>query len=204
MSAGIGLYGGSFDPLHIGHLIIARAVAERLDLQRVVFLPSATPPHKTLHTLADPAHRAKMVESAIAGEPIFEFSDYDLKRAGPSYTIDTVNHFGKLFGSEVELYWIIGADSLVEFAQWHRASELVDTCQVITAVRAGWEQTEWDKLRSTFSEALVTKLQTGVLETPVIEISSTDIRERIRQGASIRHLVPDSVRAYINEHGLYQ
>ncbi|MGB2985025.1 MAG: nicotinate-nucleotide adenylyltransferase [Phycisphaerae bacterium] len=203
MGIGIGLYGGSFDPIHCGHLIVARAIAERLDLGRVIFLPTARPPHKAGGRLADPAHRAEMVKLAIADEPVFEFSDYDLTREGPSYTIDTVNHFRKLLGRDVDLHWIIGADSLAELTQWHRAAALVDACRVITAVRGGWEQIAWDELRTTLSEAQIAKLRAGLLDTPLIEISSTDIRERIRRSRSVRYLVPGSILTHIKKHGLY-
>lgn len=210
MSVRLGLFGGSFDPIHCGHLIVARAVAEQLDLERIVFLPSASPPHKKGGCLADPAHRARMVKLAIEGEPLFEFSDFDLTREGPSYTIDTVTHFHEQLGRSAALHWIIGADSLAELTSWHRAGALVDTCRIITAVRSGWpdrsgwEEFHWDTLRGTLNTTQITKLQAGVIETPLIDISSTDIRRRVGQGRSIRYLVPDNVRRYIEEHGLYQ
>ncbi len=203
MATRIGLYGGSFNPIHNGHLIVARAITEQLDLERVIFLPSATPPHKTQEDLLDPTHRAQMVKWAIKGEPCFEFSDFDLTRTGPSYTIDTVTHYHGLFGANADLHWIVGADSLAELPTWHRASELVDMCRIIAAARAGWEQIAWDELRQTLNKAQVERLKAGVLKTPVIEISSTDVRRRIREGRSIRYLVPDTVRAYIKQHALY-
>ncbi len=200
----IGLYGGSFDPIHNGHLIVARAIVEKLCLERVIFLPSARPPHKPDERLADPTHRAEMVKLAIADEPGFDFSDYDLTREGPSYTIDTVRFFRGRFGSGANLFWIIGADSLAELTSWRCAGELVDACQIVTAVRAGSEEPSWDELGSALSDAQVETLRAGVLETPVIEISSTDIRERIQSHRSIRYLVPDAVRAYMEGHGLYR
>jgi nicotinate-nucleotide adenylyltransferase len=204
MATQIGLYGGSFDPIHNGHLIVARAIAEQLDLEKVIFLPSATPPHKHQEGLLDPAHRARMVQLAIEDEPCFTFSDFDLTRKGPSYTIDTVAHFHALLGPDTDLYWIVGADSLAELPTWHRAPDLVNMCRIITAARAGWEQTAWDQLRDTLNDAQIASLKTGILQTPVIEISSTDIRRRIRQGRSIRYLVPEPIRAYIEKHGLYK
>ncbi|MHC4091001.1 MAG: nicotinate-nicotinamide nucleotide adenylyltransferase, partial [Planctomycetota bacterium] len=111
MSQRIALFGGSFNPIHMGHLIVARSVGEQLRLERIIVLPSATPPHKTAAALLDPKHRAAMVELAIAGEPLLEFSDYDLNREGPSYTVETVAHFREELGLDVLLHWIIGADS---------------------------------------------------------------------------------------------
>jgi nicotinate-nucleotide adenylyltransferase len=204
MAQGIGLYGGSFNPIHNGHLIVARAVAERLQLDRVILLPSARPPHKVDHKLLDANHRAEMVRLAITGEPLFEFSDYDLTRDGPSYTIDTVTHFGELLGPHVELHWIIGADSLAELTTWYRVPDLVDACRIVTAARPGWDTIDWTPLRTVLSEIQIAALQAGVLQTPRIDISSTDIRRRVREGQSIRYLVPDAVREFIETQVLYR
>lgn len=203
MGKRIGLYGGSFDPIHCGHLIVARALTEALDLERTILLPSGRPPHKTGERLADAAHRAAMVKLAIEGEPLFEYSDYDLTRDGPSYTIDTVTHFRERLGSGAELCWMIGADSLAELTTWHRVSDLVDACRIVTAARAGSESIAWDQLGDTLSEAQITRLRADTLPTPLIEISATDIRRRVSAGRSIRYLVPDCVRKYIEEHRLY-
>lgn len=200
----VGLYGGSFDPIHNGHLIVARAIAERLDLMRVVFLPSANPPHKSGEVLAEAGHRAEMVKLAIKGEPIFDYSDYDLTRSGPSYTIDTVNHFLGQLGPDVLLHWIIGADSLADLATWREVATLVDKCKIVTAARPGWQEAECDRLGSMLTEAQIQSLQAGVLGTPEIEISSTDIRRRISEGRSVRFLVPDAVRTHIRDHQLYR
>jgi nicotinate-nucleotide adenylyltransferase len=204
MATRIGLYGGSFNPIHNGHLIVARAVAERLNLDHVILLPSARPPHKGDRKLLDGEHRGVLVKLAIIDEPLFEFSDFDLTREGPSYTIETVNHFRESLGSQAELHWIIGADSLSELTTWHRARELVDACRIVTAARLGWDAIDWIPLRAMLSDAQVAALQAGVLPTPRIDISSTDIRRRVREGRSIRYLVPDPVRSYIEINGLYR
>ena len=204
MTERIALFGGSFNPIHNGPLIVTRSIAEQLRLERAIFLPAAKPPHKTAGALLDAEHRAEMVKLAIAGEPIFEFSDYDLTRAGPGYTIETVAHFREEFGPEVSLYWVIGVDSLNDLTTWYRVRALVDSCQIITARRPGWDDIHWEQLRTRLSAEQIAVLQSGVLNTPMIDISSTDIRRRIREGRSIRYLVPDCVRAYIDEHGLYR
>jgi nicotinate-nucleotide adenylyltransferase len=204
MAGRIGLYGGSFNPIHCGHLIVARSIRERLDLGRVVFLPSRHPPHKAEGGLAAVEHRSEMVRLAIAGEPGFEFSDNDLTRDGPCYTIDTVRYFRSLVGAEVELFWIIGDDSLAELPMWHKAGELVDACRIVTASRPRMGGFDLEALRGTFSDSQVKKLFAGILNTPPIDISSTDIRGRVRDGRSIRYLVPDCVQDYINEHGIYR
>jgi nicotinate-nucleotide adenylyltransferase len=225
----VALFGGSFDPIHFGHLIVARSVAEPLELDRVVFLPSAHPPHKGAGDLALSEHRAAMVKLAIAGEPLFEFSDFDLTRPGPTYTIETVEHFMRQGGSKAPrddgqspngerwrggtphggdadffLGWIIGADSLMELPTWRRPGALVDTCRIITATRPGYDAIDWHKLAEVFSPAQIKRLRQGVVETPRIDISSTDLRRRIREGRSIRFLVPEPVREYIERARLYQ
>ena len=217
MSQRIALFGGSFDPIHHGHLIVARSVAERVSLDKIIFLPSALPPHKQGEALADPAHRAAMVALAIQSEAQpangvcqsasrlcrFEMSDFDLMRSGPSYTIDTIEHFRRTLGREVELHWIIGADSLNELTGWHRVAELVDACRILTASRPGSDAIDWTSLRSALSESQIEKLRRGVTETPRIDISSTDVRRRVQRNQSILRLVPDSVAHYIQKHSLY-
>ena len=203
MAQRIALYGGTFNPIHHGHLIVARAVLEHFGLNRVVFLPSATPPHKHAEDLCDAVHRESMVKLGIEGEPGFEFSDFDLRRDGPSYTIETINHFRRELGPETELFWVIGADSLSELSAWMRIQDLVEACHVVTAVRPGWREPPWDDLRHALTEDHIKALQGGILHTPLIGISATDIRERVGAGKSVRFLIPENVRAHIERHQLY-
>ncbi len=203
MSERIGLYGGSFNPIHHGHLITARSVAEQLGMAQVVFLPSGTPPHKPAGALIEGQHRAAMVKLAIAGEALFEFSDFDLVRSGASYTIQTVEHFQRRLGGEVALAWIIGADSLAELTTWYRVAELVEACRIVTATRPGWDRPDLAGLRSHLNAEQVERLREDILDTPRIDISATDIRSRVAAGRSIRFLVPEPVREYIAAHRLY-
>lgn len=202
MKERVALYGGSFFPIHFGHLIAARAAAEQLDLDRVVFLPSAWPPHKACVSIDEANHRSQMVQLAIEGEPRFEFSDYDLTRSGPTYTFDTVSHFAESLGAHAELHWLIGADSLQELGSWYRIHDLLIACRIITMARPGIEE-PLDHLVAHLGVEQVARLRSGILSTPVIEISSTEIRRRVAKGRSIRYLVPESVRAYIQENGLF-
>ena len=199
----VGLFGGSFDPIHHGHLIAARAVGEWAGLSRVVFLPCRQPPHKHENDLLDGAHRGEMVKLAIADEPLFSFSDYDLTRQGPSFTIDTVRHFRAELGRDAELCWIIGADSLRELPTWRCVTELVEECRIITAARPGWTTDVWDDLRQTFTDEQIARLRSDVVETPLIDISATDIRRRISSGRSVRYLMPEEVISYVRENNLY-
>jgi nicotinate-nucleotide adenylyltransferase len=203
MPARIGIYGGSFNPVHFGHLIVARAIREKLNLAQVYFLPSRNPPHKDAKKLAGPEHRAEMVRLAIEREDGFQFDDFDLIRPGPCYTIDTVAHFRQLIPS-AELCLLIGADSLMELPTWHRAAELVSNCSVVTAARSGELPVNRSELEKAFGDEQTARLLAGVTKTPVIDISSTTIRDRMASGLSIRYLVPESVRNYIESHELYR
>jgi len=200
----VALYGGSFNPIHNGHLISARSVAEQLGAGRVVFIPSAKPPHKLNMDLASAEDRLEMVRLAIAGEPLFDVSDCELRRTGPSYTFDTVTQFRESLGAATPLAWIIGADSLPELASWYRVPELVDLCRIVTAARPGWEQPDLSPLAARLSRDQIERLKADVLVTPRIDIAATDIRRRVCAGQSIRYLVPDAVRDFINARGLYR
>jgi nicotinate-nucleotide adenylyltransferase len=203
MSQRLALFGGSFNPIHNGHLIIARNIGEQLQLGRIVFLPSASPPHKPAGVLAPAQHRAEMVKLAIAGEPLFDFDDYDLTREGPSYTVDTVAHFRQELGLDVALHWIIGADTVAELANWYRVRALVDSCRIVIAARPGWDHIDFDALRTRLGEEQIASLRAGMVDTPRIDIGATDIRHRVRNRRSIRYLVPGTVASYIADRGLY-
>ncbi len=218
----IALFGGTFDPIHCGHLIVARYVLERLSLDGVTFIPSANPPHKGRADLSDVAHRLAMVELAIEAEPGFACDDCETRRTGPSYTFETVMHFRQRLGPDgprplvggprplvgANIHWIIGADSLAELESWHRVSELVDACNIVTVNRSGTSAGDSQPDLSTFGRVLderhVAKLERGILQTPHIDISATDIRRRVAAAQSIRYLVPEPVRQYIEDHQLYR
>jgi nicotinate-nucleotide adenylyltransferase len=204
MNQRIGLYGGSFDPIHFGHLISARAIAEQLDLSRVILIPAALPPHKQALPRTAGEHRLAMVRAAIQGDSLFEASDLELKRSGPSYTFDTVCDFRERFGSGVELYWIIGADSLPDLPGWYRVRELVAAVKIVTACRPGAGSPSLSDLAQTLGEEPAAALLRRSLTTPEIDISGTDIRARAAAGRSIRYLVPESVASYIATRRLYE
>jgi nicotinate-nucleotide adenylyltransferase len=203
MPNGIALFGGTFDPIHHGHLIAARAVAERLDCERVVFIPAPNPPHKIGRDLSDAADRLEMVRLAIQGEPRFEVSDIEIRRPGPSFTVFTVQAYRQNIGPDVPLAWIVGGDSLPELHTWYRVDELVRLCRIVTAVRPGHETPDLSALRRRLSAEQIDQLVKDVLMTPPIDISSTEIRRRVREGRSVRYLLPDSAIEYITTHNLY-
>ncbi len=198
------LFGGSFDPIHHGHLIVARFVAEHLGVARVVLIPSAVPPHKPDRQLTAAADRLAACRLAAADEPLFEVSDWELTQPGPNYTLNTVNHFRAALGPELELCWLLGMDSLLELHTWYRATELVELCTFVTAARPGCEPPDVDRLARHFSPAQAARLVAHIVASPCIDIASTDIRARVRAGRSIRFLVPEPVRQFIHERGLYR
>lgn len=204
MNEAVGLIGGSFNPIHVGHLLVARHVAESLNLQRVVFLPSAHPPHKTPESLAPVGHRLEMVRLAVAGESRLEVSDWEASQPGPTYTIDTIAHFRGICGPQARLHWIIGSDSLAELATWKEAPALVAACRIVTVPRRDAETPDFTALAQVLSGEQVGELRRYILDAPRIDVSSTDIRLRVRQGRSIRYLVPEPVREYIVANRLYQ
>jgi nicotinate-nucleotide adenylyltransferase len=201
---GTALFGGTFDPIHHGHLIAARAVAERLGFQRVVLVPSAQPPHKRGRELTPAADRLAMCGLAISGEPLFEVSDLEIRRPGLSFTILTIEAFRAQVGPDVPLAWIIGGDSLPELHTWYRAGELVEACRIVTAVRPGHETSDLQGLRRVLSAGQIERLLSDVITTPRIDISSTDVRGRLRDGRSVRYLVPDAVIDYAAARDLYR
>jgi nicotinate-nucleotide adenylyltransferase len=203
MSQPIGLYGGSFDPIHFGHLISARSIAEKLDLARIVLIPSARPPHKRDVVLSDVNHRLEMAKLAVAGDSLFEVSDVELHREGPSYTLDTVGEFRARLGAGVDMTWIIGADSLPELPTWYRIADLVTQVRIVTATRPGWTPPPLGALMAAVGPERALALLEDCVPTPAIDISSTQIRERVLHQKSIRYMTPESVTSYIVSKGLY-
>jgi nicotinate-nucleotide adenylyltransferase len=203
MTQRIGLYGGSFDPIHLGHLISARAIAEQLDLYRVILLPAAIPPHKQAVRLSAPEHRLAMLRLAIEDDPLFEVSEMELRRPGPSYTFDTVSHFRGQLGADAALFWIIGADSLPDLPGWYRIRDLVSAVSIVTACRPGASLPKLSDLASAVGDEHAAALLAQCVKTPQIDISATDIRCRAAAGRSVRYLVPDRVAAYLEMKGLY-
>ncbi|MFQ5424564.1 MAG: nicotinate-nucleotide adenylyltransferase [Phycisphaerae bacterium] len=203
MADRVGMFGGSFDPIHFGHLISARSIAEQLQLSRVVLIPSPRPPHKPADALIDARHRIEMTRRAVAGDPLFEVSEVELGRSGPSYTIDTVDVFRERYGVDSGLVWIIGADSLPELATWHRVAELVDRVRIVTATRPGRKTPDMSRLGAMIGPDATGRLLSDCFSTPAIDISATAIRQRIAEGRPVRYLTPDAVIAYIETHGIY-
>ena len=197
----IGVFGGSFDPVHIGHLTIAQDAVEQLELDRLIFVPAAVPPHKQEKTLAEGRHRFEMLQLATEGNLSFEVSDMELQRGGVSYTFDTMTQI-QAEHPGATLFFIVGLDSLVELHLWRNVDKLLELCTIVPFARGGE-----DPARVAEQIQLSEPWKTGLLERLIriheIEISASEIRMRLAEGLSIRYLVPPEVEMYIAEHHLY-
>jgi nicotinate-nucleotide adenylyltransferase len=196
MSERIGIFGGSFNPVHIGHLIAAQDALEHVGLSRVIFLPAAQPPHKAPRPLAPAADRLEMLRLAIADDPRFEVSDDEIARGGISYTIDTLRRFRDRYPTAA-LYFLIGGDTLMELHTWRDIFAVLDLAQIVTINRPGAPLDRLTAETLRLPDPWPARLATHVVAGHRIDISSTDIRHRVAIGQSIRYLVPAAVERYI-------
>jgi nicotinate-nucleotide adenylyltransferase len=199
----VGLLGGSFDPVHNGHLDIARAARDAHKLDALLFIPAAQQPHKTEPPGAPGEHRLAMIELAIANEPAFRASDCELDRPGPSYTIDTVRRFKRELGPGARLFFIIGSDSVDALPAWKEAESLLDLCTFVVAARPGDPLDHIDELAGRLPDRHVRMLRDAAVESTHNPVSATEVRRRVAQGRPIGDLVPPPVAAYIANNHLY-
>lgn len=196
-----GILGGTFDPIHFGHLVLAEKAREAFQLEKVIVVPAAIPPHKIGEVATEAQHRLKMVELAIQGSPRFEVSTVELEREGPSYSIDTIRELKKKY-SDSETALIMGFDSLLELHSWKNYQSILKESKIITAFRPGYpiltDNQHWPSFLQPYNRQIL------VLEAPLLDISSTWLRVELMYGRSIRYLVPDQVIDYINTKGLYR
>lgn len=197
----VGIMGGTFDPIHLGHLAMAESAREIFALDEVLFIPSARPPHKVERFVTPEVHRLMMTYLATQSNEKFTVSPMEFLREGLSYTLDTMNALREKFGAAAELFFIIGADSMADLSKWYKARELVSKVHFIATKRPGVE-VDLPALEEFFGEAAMAHIHQ--VETPGLEISSTDIRERVRAGRSIKYLVPEVVEEYIARERLYK
>ncbi|MBN2238580.1 MAG: nicotinate-nucleotide adenylyltransferase [Dehalococcoidales bacterium] len=196
-----GILGGTFDPVHNGHILIASETIKRLGLDEVLFMPAARSPFKLDISAASVEHRVRMVELAIADYRGFRLSTIEIDRAGPSYTVDTLEILNERSGELNELFFIIGLDSLLTLPDWKKPERIVRLCRIVTVCRPGYEiprLAELEEKLPGLQESLI------LLEEPLVDISSTDIRQRIRQGSSVSDMLPPKVEDYIRENTLYR
>ena len=198
----IGLLGGTFDPIHFGHLLLAVHSYEKLGLDRVIFIPARLPPHKG-EPVVEGAHRLEMVRLAVADDERFLVCDCELGRAEPSYTIDTVRHLQGSLGSEAHLLWLIGSDMVKDLPSWHKIGELLELIEIIVVGRTGQAEPNDPALEPNLTAEQIGKLRVQRIQFPLIDISSTMIRKRLAAGQSVRYLLPAVVEEYITGHKLY-
>lgn len=196
------LFGGSFNPIHHGHLIVARAAAEKLGIRRIVLIPAAVPPHKQGETMPPGALRAEICRAAVAGDPLFEVSEWELQQPGPNYSLLTVEHF---LATEVdtEIFWLLGMDSLRDLHTWHRVGDLAARCTLVTARRPGVALPELTELAALVALGDLERIRRHVLDTPEMDISATEIRWRVAAGQSIRYLLPPAAAKLIADSRQY-
>jgi nicotinate-nucleotide adenylyltransferase len=194
----IGVLGGTFDPIHMGHLVVAEEARIRLGLKEVLFVPAGQPWLKLDRDITLAVHRVEMVRRAIADNPNFKLCTLEVERPGPSYTVDTLAMLRKQLGSEASLFFILGRDTLAELPLWKEPEKLVQLCRLVVVPRLG---SKGLKHLETAIPGLLDKVIQ--LDMPVIGISSSGIRQRIAQGLPIRYLVPEGVEEYIKRRGLY-
>jgi nicotinate-nucleotide adenylyltransferase len=218
----IGLFGGTFNPIHLGHLTVAQDVKEGFGLDKIWLIPAALPPHKKEKQIADAPDRLEMIRIAIADNPNFSVSDVELKRSGPSYTIDTVDYFKTILPKETQLYFIVGMDAFLDIELWKSFRELFQVIPFIVMSRPGAMDGDRGTKKKTINDLLVTKVSTEyrfnsaqnaffhpnqqpvfLFEVTPVDISATMVRTNRSQGRSIASLVPDKVKEYIESKGLY-
>ncbi len=196
----IGILGGTFDPIQLAHLAVAEEARARLDLAEIIFVLAGLPWLKTNSPISTAEHRIQMVRLAIADKPYFKLSTVEIDRAGPSYSVDTVTELQGQLGAGDELFFILGWDSLAELPLWREPSRLIKMCRLVAVPRPGYSAPDLKKL-----EADIPGLSQRVIlmDKPEIDISATDIRNRVTRGLSISHLVPEPVERYIKQNRLY-
>lgn len=190
----VGILGGTFNPIHLGHLLIAQDALEQAGLARVLFIPTAVPPHKSLAGNVSARQRLRMIQLAIAGDPRLAVDDLEIRRGGKSYTVETLAELRDRLPA-ADFYFIIGADSLAELPQWYQVEQLVRLCRFLVFARPGYPAKPVGRLAG---------LRSQLFSTHPCAIASREIRERLASRQSIRYLVPEPVRRYIERHDLYQ
>ena len=197
----IGVLGGTFDPIHMGHLMIAEEARRRLGLVRVLFIPAGQPWLKVDRPITSAAHRLEMVRRAIVGKAYCELSTTEVDRAGPSYAVDTIGILRQQLGAEATFFLLLGWDSLAEFPRWKQPTRLVQLCQLVAIPRPHCSPPDLEALESSIPGIAASVV---LLDVPPVDISSSDIRKRVAEGLPVGNLVPAEVARYIEEQELYR
>lgn len=197
----IGIMGGTFDPVHNGHLVLAENARIKFNLDKILFIPTGKPPHKDNNYITSNIHRYNMTLLAINSNPYYFLSSIETQREGITYTIDTIKYL-KTKSNSTDFYFILGSDSLYQIHKWKDYEELLSLCNFIVAKRKGLDDRKLENRIKELSQLYNSNIH--ILESPLIEISSTEIRERVKNRLSIKYLVPKAVELYINKNNLYK
>lgn len=197
----LGIIGGTFDPIHNGHLILAEHARVEFSLDDILFIPTGNPPHKDKEKISFTNHRYEMVSLAINSNPWFHISSIEMEKEDTTYTVDTIESIKNLY-KDREIYFILGADSFCNIHLWKSYKRLLELCNIIIAKRLDTDNELLDEKLSSLTK--IYKESIYILESPLIEISSTNIRNRVKKGLSIRYLMPESVEFYIEKNKLYK
>jgi nicotinate-nucleotide adenylyltransferase len=200
----IALFGGSFDPIHLGHIKVAHAAARQLQAETVIFIPAKCSPLKAALPRAKDKDRLKMIELIMQTDRAFAVSDCELRRSSPSYTLDTVRQFQADYDPDTSIHWLLGADSVDDLVYWYKIDELIDVCNVSVMYRGGYEAPTFEKYEPIWGTQRVEKLRANIVETPSIDISSTQVRKRLAAGQDVSDALHPNVADYIHRHGLYR
>lgn len=203
MSEKIILFGGTFDPVHTGHIAIAESAAAKIGASKVILIPARRSPHKEQKPMAADNDRIAMLKLAITGNCLFQISPVELNRAEPSYTIDTIRHFRHKLGPDCQLHWLIGADMLKDLPRWYKIDDLLKDCTICVMNRGGFGKPDFDSLISKLGAENIKKLRRNMIETPLIKISSTEIRQKTSQNQNISKFLHPNVMEYIKKYRLY-
>ncbi|MHB1462108.1 MAG: nicotinate-nucleotide adenylyltransferase [Armatimonadota bacterium] len=195
----IGIYGGSFNPIHHGHLILAQHTAEICGIDRMLLVPCHTPVHKQPQELASAELRLQMVRASVLGHPLLEACDVEIRRAGPSFTSDTLQELHRMYPDD-RFSMLIGTDTLLQIAQWHQPEVILSLCKLLVLHRPGYRVDRPEQYLPKGSPAECVTM----IEAPHLQISSSDIRQRIADGKSIRYLTPDAAVQIMDEHLIYR
>lgn len=198
------LFGGTFDPIHLGHTGVAQEALEHIGAREVIFIPAKRSPLKTIFPKASDEDRLAMIGLAIAGTSPFGLSDCELRKPAPSYTLETVRYFQAEYGEGTSIYWLLGADSIDDLVHWHRITELIDECNLAVMYRAGCRKPDFARFEALLGPDLAAKLRRNIVPTPLIDISSTQIREKLATGEDVSAMLHPAVADYIASHHLYR
>ena len=199
----IALFGGTFDPVHLGHTTVVTNALEHIGAEKIIFIPAKRSPLKGFLPRVNDNHRLNMISLAIEGEKKFQVSDYELKRPAPSYTLATIRKFQADYGDDTSIHWLIGADGVDDLAYWYKVTELIDACNLTTMYRAGCEPPNFAKFEETWGRGRIEKLQRNIIQTPLVDISSTEIRDLIAKNGDFSKMLHPAVAEYIHQNGLY-